>query len=255
MRTVLIEVARAAAGVALTAGLIAYANSARPSDTCAATAGVCAMQIAAPADTNCRLALVLAMDVSISVDQAEDRMQREGLAAALVSGEVVDAILSQPGWDVALYVFEWAGAQIQRPIVPWVMLSSEADVARAALAIAESPRSSKDSATALGAALLHAGAALDAGPSCERQVIDVSGDGKNNAGPEPERAREALPGVTINGLPIGGTAEDLPGYYRQAVISGSGAFVEPAVGYGDFRRAIARKLVRETGTPELGMLR
>lgn len=196
----------------------------------------------------CRLALILALDVSSSVDATEDQMQRTGLAAALTSAEVVGALLSQPGWPVAIYAFEWSGREAQDRILGWTMLDSEEAIFRAAAQIGISQRRWNDKPTALGAAVDHAAAVFAAGPACERQVLDVSGDGKNNAGPMPAPILD----VTINGLPIGGAEYGLPLYFEAALISGPGAFVEPAAGYADFTRAMTRKLVRETGTPEIG---
>lgn len=221
-----------------------------------AVLGFALAQPAAPASAACRLALVLAIDISSSVDGEEDRLQREGLAAALISQNVTDAILSQPGWDVALHVFEWSGREQQNTVLDWTVLSSRADIARAASVIAVSERRNNDMPTALGYALGHAAVAFERAPDCERQVVDVSGDGKNNAGFGPEAAYKTFPlqGVTVNGLAIGGALEDLPGYFERSLINGPGAFVEIAQDYQDFEKAMTRKLVRETGTPEIGLL-
>lgn len=196
------------------------------------------------------------MDASSSVDGREDRLQRDGLAAALISNEVTAALLSQPGYEVALHVFEWSGREQQTTILEWTLLSSRADIERAAYVISASERQNNDFPTALGYALGHAAVAFQRAPYCERQVIDVSGDGKNNAGFGPEAAYQNFPlqDVTVNGLAIGGALEDLPGYFRRSLINGPGAFVEVAENYNDFQIAMQRKLVRETGTPEIGLL-
>ena len=177
---------------------------------------------AAPAVAACRLALVLALDVSSSVDGREDRLQRDGLAAALIADDVVAAILSQPDFVVALNVFEWSGRDEQVPVLGWTQLSSRADIEGAAAAIAASTRRSDDFPTALGSAMGYASTLFPSGPACERKVIDVSGDGKNNAGYGPESAYRYFPfdGVTVNALAIGGRLEDLPGYYRRTLIRG-----------------------------------
>ncbi len=211
---------------------------------------------AAPATAACRLALVLALDVSSSVDDAEDRLQRQGLAAALTAPEVRDALLAQPGYPVALYVFEWSGRYQQTTLLDWTLLTDDGAVGRAANAIAASRRHQSAFPTALGYALGHASSVLTEGPRCERQTVDISGDGKNNAGFAPSAAYRHFPlsMVTVNALAIGGAAEDLAGYFERHVINGPGAFVEEATDYRDFPRAMRRKLVREVSAPQIGLL-
>lgn len=204
----------------------------------------------------CRMALVLALDVSSSVDDREDRLQRTGLAAALVSPQVMAAILAQPAYPVALHVFEWSGRNQQTTLLDWTFLTDRATIVAAAAAIAESNRRQSAFPTALGYALGHAASVLSTAPRCERHTVDVSGDGKNNAGFPPDAAYRhfAFGGVTVNALAIGGEGDDLSGYYRREVIRGPGAFVEVALDYNDFQRAMERKLVREISVPEIGQL-
>ncbi len=204
----------------------------------------------------CRLALVLALDVSSSVDPVEDRLQRQGLAAALTSPDVQAAILADPDFPVALHVFEWSGRYQQSTLLDWRLLRSAEDIADAAAGLGESTRSYANFPTALGYALGHAVAQLDRAPACERKTIDVSGDGRNNAGFGPQTAYRHfdVSDVTVNGLAIGGLQDRLPDYYRDEVIHGPGAFVEIATGFDDFQRAMERKLIRETASPQLGAL-
>ena len=210
---------------------------------------------ASPAFGQCRLALALALDISSSVDDAEDKLQRQGLANALISDEVRAAILSESGQAVALAVFEWSGRYQQDMIVDWRVLSSEADIFLTAEEIRSSRRSYSDFPTALGYALGYAAGVLADAPLCLFQTLDVSGDGVNNEGFKPYLAYLNFPlsEVTVNGLAIGGSAEDLAGYYRRELIKGPGAFVEEATDFADFERAMRRKLVRELETRAIGM--
>lgn len=200
------------------------------------------------ASASCRLALLLALDISSSVDFQEDAMQRGGLARALQSDPVVEAILSVPDQTVALAVFEWSGRYQQDLIMDWVALSNEADIRSAANVIAASQRSYAEFPTALGYALGHAASLLSAAPQCDEVVIDVSGDGVNNEGFPPALAYKNfdLSEVTVNGLAIQGGKDDIAEYYKRELIRGPGAFVEVAQSFEDFERVMQRKLIRET---------
>jgi len=201
----------------------------------------------------CRLALLLALDVSSSVDAREDRLQREGLAAALLDADVRAAFLA--GGPVALAAFEWSGKYRQHAILDWRLLATEADLDRAAAAIAASARIETEYPTALGYALGHAAGRFRAAPRCARQTLDVSGDGENNDGFPPALAYRNFPfaGVTVNALAVGRDPA-LEAYFLAEVIRGPGAFVETAVNYNDFARAIRRKLLRELEARAVGML-
>lgn len=208
------------------------------------------------ATANCRLALVLALDVSSSVDPYEDRLQRRGLAAALLAPDVQAAILADPTYPVALHVFEWSGRYQQTTLLDWRFLRGPADITDAAATLAESNRGYANFPTALGYALGHAATQLARAPACERQTVDVSGDGRNNAGFGPQTAYRHFDfgEVTVNGLAIGGSEDHLAQYYRTEVIRGPGAFVEMAADFVDFQRAMERKLIRETASPQIGRL-
>jgi hypothetical protein len=204
----------------------------------------------------CRLALLLALDVSSSVDAVEDRLQREGLAAALATAEVQEAILSVPGQSVALAVFEWSGRYQQDVTLDWRLLRSPADILEAAGAISSSRRPYAEFPTALGYALGYAAGLFEQAPRCDAHTLDVSGDGPNNDGFGPRLAYKHFPlaQVTVNALSIGGQTAGLPDYYRREVIKGPGAFVEEADGFEDFARAMQRKLIRETKALAIGAL-
>lgn len=212
--------------------------------------------VADPALANCRLALALGLDISSSVDQDEDKLQRLGLANALVSPEVMAAILSTPGQSVALAVFEWSGRYQQDLTLDWRLLTSQADVLAAAETIRTSRRRYAEFPTALGFALGYAAGVLAQAPPCLFQTLDISGDGVNNDGFRPELAYRNFPldEVTVNGLAIGGQEDDLQGYYRRELIKGPGAFVEVAQSFSDYERAMQRKLVRELETRAIGAL-
>jgi hypothetical protein len=212
---------------------------------------------------NCRLALVLALDVSASVDAEEDRLQRLGLARALLTPEVAQGFLA--GEAVALRVFEWSGPRLQEDTLPgWQMIRSEGDLARVARIIAESERVRWDythsPSTAVGAALLYAAEALRQSPRCAAQTIDISGDGESSDGISPAAVYASLPfeGVTVNALVVGGTLDDrgeslndgdLVAWYHHEVLRGPGAFCMLADGYEDYERAMSLKLARELQQP------
>ncbi|WP_158275540.1 DUF1194 domain-containing protein [Maritimibacter sp. 55A14] len=210
----------------------------------------------------CRLALVLALDVSASVDTREFGQQTEGLSRALDAPEVREILLDPAAPPVALAVFQWSGAVQQAQVLGWTLLDSEAAIRR----IAAQRRGNMAGRTAIGAAMTHAATLLQGAPACGRATLDISGDGRNNSGIAPNAAARALPGVTVNGLVIGGAlpldhSGDIAGgvplaeYYLREVIRGPGAFVETAADYGDYERAMRAKLLREVGHPVVGARR
>lgn len=212
------------------------------------------LALAGPCAAGCRLALLLALDISSSVDAAEDRLQREGLAAALTAPDVVDAILAVSDQSVALAVFEWSGRYQQDVTLDWRALRNRDDVFAAAQTIAQSKRRYAEFPTALGFAMGYAAALFEEAPVCDARTIDVSGDGRNNDGFGPRLAYQNfdLNGVTVNGLVIGGQAEGLAAYYQREVIKGPGAFVEEAHDFDDFELAMRRKLLRELEVRAVG---
>ena len=207
------------------------------------------------------LELVLAVDVSGSMDQGEQALQRRGYVEALVHPEVAAAIRSGPYGRIAATYVEWAGPGLQRVTVPWARLESAADAENFAAGLAEAPPA-RFRGTSISSALAYTARLFDAN-SFEglRRVIDISGDGANNAGLPVTGARDAVvgAGIVINGLPIqidislyrtpgsGGLAT----YYRDCVVGGPGAFVLPVVAPDQLLESIRRKLVLEiaAGTP------
>lgn len=209
---------------------------------------ICAALVPAPAQAMaCKLALVLALDISSSVNMHEYRIQLHGLADAFRVPQVREAILTPPGTGIAVYAFEWSGEVQQTQIAPWTLLGSAADIDAFADRLLAHTRSEHEQPTAIGRALEHAGHRLAEAPDCGRKAIDISGDGVNNDGPEAEdvRASGLLDGVTINGLVIQGAADDPVIYYRAQVMQGPNAFVALARDFDDYRPVIVGKLLRE----------
>ena len=211
-----------------------------------AACALCAL-LPAPAFA-CRLALLLALDVSASIDEAEYALQRNGLAAAILAPEVSRAFLRSPN-PVALSVFEWSGQRNQQIVVDWRLIESHGDLLESAEQLARPTRKDQLSPTSLGNALGFAARQFTTAPVCDRQTLDVSGDGTNNDGFPPAAAYRhfSFDGVVVNALAIGG-AQHLPSlvrYFKIEVIKGPGAFVEVADDHTDFERAMRRKLERE----------
>jgi hypothetical protein len=199
--------------------------------------------------------LVLAVDVSYSMDPDEQQLQREGYMAAITSTEFMQALKHGMHGRVAVTYFEWAGIHHQQIIVPWRLIDGPesadgfaADIARA--------RYTRASRTSISGALLF-GMPLFEGSGYRglRKVIDVSGDGVNNNGPLVTVARDEVlaKGITINGLPImikrpnSATMdiEELDIYFEDCVIGGPGSFVIPIKDRNQFKEAIRTKLVLE----------
>jgi hypothetical protein len=208
------------------------------------------------------LELVIAVDVSASMSQEEQRVQRAGYVSALRNPDVLQAIKSGRRGRIAMAYFEWARPEYQRVLVPWTVIDDPADADAIADAIASQP-SIPQGGTSISSALRFAGQLLKTSRfMSDRRIVDVSGDGPNNAGSGVESARDALiaRGVTINGLVISlpdGPPDmvqsfDLPyleSYYRRCVIGGSGAFVLSVGDLADFEKAIRRKFVAEIAGP------
>ncbi|WP_431281776.1 DUF1194 domain-containing protein [Humitalea sp. 24SJ18S-53] len=199
--------------------------------------------------------LVLAVDVSRSIDEDEARLQREGYRHAVSDQVVVRAIQGGMIGAVGLCYIEWAGIEYQRTVIPWTRIASQRDADQWAATLAEAPRASL-SWTSISGGLRASRAALAEAPfEGTRKVIDVSGDGVNNSGPpaEVERDRLVAEGVTINGLPIindrptFGRQPPIPldTYYQEAVVGGVGAFMVVAEDFESFGIAVKRKLIRE----------
>ncbi len=207
----------------------------------------------AQSNTVCELELILAVDVSGSINRDEYALQMRGLSDAFRSSDIIHLIgsTSRKG-DVYATVVQWSGQPHQSQIVPWSKLDDESSVLRFADAIEASPRVFLNYSTAIGDALRFSRAMFAIRPdSCRRRVIDVSGDGPNNEGSELAdiRAKLIYENVTINGLVVLGDEPSLGPYYRQNVVGGSGAFMITANTFEDYPDAIRRKLLREIAPP------
>ena len=212
-----------------------------------AAAMVLAIQPATGRAAGCKLALVLALDISSSVNQREYRIQLQGLALAFRTPEVIEAILTPPGAAIAAIVYEWSGYNQQDVVIPWIMLDSEAVILDFAATLAAHRRPYTDLTTSLGKAIEYGAKLFDRAPPCGRRVIDISGDGENNDGVGPEyfRAQGKLDGITINGLVVQGAYPDPAIYYRDHVIQGPDAFVALARDFYDYPPVMIDKLLRE----------
>lgn len=201
----------------------------------------------------CELALVLAVDVSGSVDAGEYRIQMDGLAEGLRDGIVSEALVRS---QAQITVLQWSGQSRQEVSIPWTAIRDFDDVEALARAIEVAPRPWRNYSTALGEALLLALNQITNGPACTRRVIDVSGDGYSNEGIEPSEVKPFLKeaDVTVNAIAIEQSEPELTAYFYEQVIRGEGAFVETAVTFTDYPERIRRKLVREVARKTAEML-
>lgn len=199
--------------------------------------------------------LVIAVDVSYSMDPDEQALQREGYVLALTSKEFLQALRQGAHGKIAVTYFEWAGQSDQKILMPWRVIDGPESADAVAAEIARAPYR-RASRTSISGALRFAKPLFDdSGYKGLRRVIDLSGDGANNAGPLVEITRDDVlaAGITINGLPImlkrpyTGTMdiENLDEYYEDCVIGGPGAFVIPIREREKFIEATRTKLVLE----------
>jgi hypothetical protein len=227
-----------------------------------AFAGIALVGAPAQASDAVDVALVLAADVSRSINEEEFRLQRRGYATAITSSRLLEAIHAGAQGAIAVAFVEWAGEGEEKTVVDWSVIRNEADARKFADALQGAPRSYVGR-TAIGSAIDYASGLLgESGAQAERHVIDVSGDGTSNQGRSVTDARDAAlkAGVVINGLsiynktaaaeggylalhtnPPGGLAQ----YYRENVIGGPGAFVLPIDNFESFGEAMIHKLVSE----------
>jgi hypothetical protein len=220
----------------------------------------------AAADVDVDLELVLAVDISRSMDYGELELQRHGYIAAFRHREVVAAIASGPHGRISVTYVEWAGPESQFVVVPWTIVADVADAAAFAGRLAAEPIQ-RERGTSISGSLAFAAAQFPAsGATGLRRAIDVSGDGPNNMGLPVVPTRDTIvgQGITINGLPIllrpsfGSSAFNIPDldiYYEDCVIGGPGAFMITVDDPARFELAIRRKLVLEiAGLPPRVML-
>ena len=198
----------------------------------------------------CKLALALGLDISSSVDDREYRLQLEGLAYAIETPEVIEAILSPEGAHIVATAYEWSGYQQQDVIVRWSILDSPEAVRAFAASLRRHRRPYWDFATAIGKGIEYGAKLFSDAPACARRVIDISGDGVNNVGVDPRYfyVRGLLDGITVNGLVIRGADPDPLPYYQSDVMFGPESFIALAENFDDYRTAMKGKLLREVKT-------
>jgi len=194
------------------------------------------------------LELVLAVDTSASVDNAEFRLQMGGIANGFRHPDVIAAIKAQGALGIAVTLVQWSAGDQQVQSVGWHRLYDRGSALAFANAVDRAPRMFAVNTTAIGSALRFSAALFWSSPYAgERRSIDVSGDGNSNAGliAAKERDRVVAAGITINGLAILNGHIKLDRYYRINVIGGPGSFVLVAEDFSDFARAMREKLMRE----------
>jgi hypothetical protein len=210
------------------------------------------------------LLLVLASDVSRSVDAAKFKLQRDGYVAAISNPRVIEAIKSGPHGRIAICFIEWSGVGAQKVVIDWTMIDGNKAAQDFASQLDEAQRSFADR-TSISGGIDFAMTQLEHAPfQAARRTIDVSGDGTNNSGRDVTAARdEALAqGVTINGLvilseqPLSWNADHtnppggLDAYYRNNVTGGPNSFVMVAENFNTFGQAILNKLVAEVAAAD-----
>jgi uncharacterized protein DUF1194 len=205
------------------------------------------------------LLLVLAADVSRSIDESEFALQRKGYSAALTDPRVLTAIRGGTTGSVAICFVEWSGAGEQNVVADWTVIRDEEDAGGLAAAILAAPRSFIGRTSISGAIDFAMERFAAAQPRANRHIIDISGDGTNNSGRPVTDARDqaVAEGVTINGLAIVNDKPNpgyafhtqppggLPEWYRQNVIGGPGAFLRVVEDFHSFADAMTNKLVSE----------
>jgi len=202
----------------------------------------------AHAQTPVDLELVLAVDVSGSVNQSRFELQRDGYAAAFRNPRLLETIRSGPHQAIAVTMVQWTGPALQVHVVPWMRVGDPGSAAAFANAVAEAPRRLFGGGTSISGAIDYSVTLFGDSPfRARRRVIDISGDGSNNRGRSVNLARDeaVAADIGINGLPILALEPDLDSYYVHNVIGGPGAFVIAATDYEAFAQAILKKLITE----------
>ncbi|QIG49380.1 DUF1194 domain-containing protein [Nordella sp. HKS 07] len=209
-------------------------------------------------ETTVDLELVIAVDVSFSMDQREQLIQRNGYVDALQDPLVMAAILGGPLGRIAVTYVEWGGTAVQT--VPWTVIDSPGSATRFAWTLSQQPMW-RISFTSISDTIAFARHLIGVNAfHAKRRVIDMSGDGPNNYGAPAPIARDAAlrEGITIDGLPImldrpssAPTIPDIDAYYQHCVIGGSGSFLMRVRTLDDFDEAIRNKLVTEITGPRL----
>lgn len=191
--------------------------------------------------------LVIATDVSPSIDASEARLQRQGIADAFVNPQVVQAIEAGSLGKIAVVAIDFSAREYNRIVVNWQVVRDKATAAAFSAAIRKAAATTGRH-TSISDAIEMAQALLESNSyEGTKRVIDISGDGPNNWGQPINVVRDAAvaKGIIINGLPILGSATELDTYYTNCVIGGPGSFVVVAHGFADFAQAIRNKLIQE----------
>lgn len=208
--------------------------------------------VSGAAAENVALELVLAIDVSSSVDEREYNLQMSGFAAAFRHPEVVAVIESLGSQGMVVTLVQWSGADTYVQAIDWTRINGRESAEAFATEVETAPRLIEGGATAIGDAMLFARALLELNDFVgTRRTIDVSGDGIANQGKQPAVARALLNAedITVNGLAILNEEPRLGAYYRAGVVGGPNAFLITATDFEDFARAIRIKLVTEIDGP------
>jgi len=198
------------------------------------------------------LELVLAIDSSASVDEKEFALQVSGIAAAFRNPEVIAAIESLGSLGIAVTLVQWSAPENSAQVLPFAHVNDARSAKAFGFLVSLTQRRSTTGTTAMAHAVQMSADLLDANAfTGDRQVIDVSGDGRNNTPPDIEEIRNRVVsrGFTINGLAILNDDPQLEAYYRNSLIGGKDAFVEVATDYDHFAQAIRQKLIREIYPP------
>ena len=240
-----------------------------PFRTLLAIVAACALLMGPPpaksADIPVDLKLVLAVDISYSMDGDELKLQRDGYVSAFRHPEILAAIRSGRHRRIAVVYLEWAGASLQFVRVPWQLIDSD-EAAEYFAARLETQPLQNARRTSMSGALDYAADLFDAnGYNGTRQVIDISGDGANNSGltVEAARNRAVARGITINGLPLilrpaylsgFSDAVELNDYYRDCVIGGFGSFLITVENISEITLAIRQKLILEMAARQLRVI-
>ena len=209
------------------------------------------------------LELVLAVDVSYSMDLDEQRLQRQGYVAAFLEPELIEAIENGPLGRIAVTYVEWGGSAVQ--VTPWTLIDGRGTAAQYSELLRRQPIR-RIAFTSISNTLAFTRRLFDFSPfEGSRRVIDISGDGPNNSGVPAPVARNSTVarGIVIDGLPImlkthaasdSASIPDLDAYYRECVIGGDGAFLVKVSDSGEFASAILRKLITEISGLEVSRM-
>lgn len=210
--------------------------------------GMVATAVAQAPAANVDLELVLAVDTSGSVNRTRFELQRKGYADAFRDPQVLAAIRSGSTQAISVTMFQWTGPALHVQVVPWTRITDAASANAFADAVENAPRALFGGGTSISGAIDYGVGLLAQDPfKAQRQVIDVSGDGANNAGRPAEAARDeaVAAGIGINGLPISSVEPGLDDFYRDNVIGGPGAFLISVESFEQFGEAVRRKLIIE----------